>query len=167
MRHGLQRLFTEQAWDPETVELFFHGTTVATNTLIEKTGARTGLLGTEGFRDLLEIGRTERPPHDLYNLMLDRPPPLVKRALRLTVPERISAKGEVIAALDETATRKSIARLLEIGVEALAIAFLNAYVNPIHERRAREIAWEMAPTLYVAISSEVNPQIKEFERTST
>jgi N-methylhydantoinase A len=167
MREGLDRLFSEHRWAPESVELFFHGTTVATNTLLERTGARAGLIATAGFRDLLEIGRTERPPHDLYNLMLDRPKPLVRRALRLTVPERISAKGEIMLPLDEEATRVAVWALMEQGVEALAIAFLNAYVDPVHERRARDIVREIAPGLYVAISSDVNPQIKEFERTST
>jgi N-methylhydantoinase A len=167
MREGLTRLFTENDWAPSDVSLFFHGTTVATNTLLERTGARTGLITTKGFRDLLEIGRTERPPHDLYNLMMDRAPPLVQRRLRLTVSGRINAAGEELEPLDEDAVRLAARGLADARMEAVAIVFLNAYVDPKHERRAREIVQKEAPELYVAISSDVNPQIKEYERTST
>ena len=167
IKTGLERLFSEHGWRPNDVALFFHGTTVATNTVIEKKGAKTGLLTTAGFRDVLEVGRTERPPLDLYNLAMERPKPLVPRRLRLGVPERINHRGEVVEPLDTEAVREAIDRMLSMDIEALAISFLNAYANPVHERRAREIARSLRPDLYVAVSSEVNPQFKEFERTST
>ncbi len=167
IKTGLERLFSEHGWRPSDVALCFHGTTVATNTVIEKKGAKTGLLTTVGFRDVLEVGRTERPPLDLYNLAMERPKPLVPRRLRLGVPERINHRGEVVEPLDTEAVREAIDRMLAMDIEALAISFLNAYANPVHERRAREIARSLRPDLYVAVSSEVNPQFKEFERTST
>ena len=167
MREGLARLFDQEQWAPEFVELFFHGTTIATNTLLEQTGAAVGLITTQGFRDLLEIGRTERPPHDLYNLMMDRPRTLVRRRHRLTVRGRLSAAGDEIEPLDEAAVREAARQLSAAGIEAIAIVFINAYAGGAHERRARELVREVAPDVYVVISSEVNPQIKEFERTST
>ena len=167
IRNGLERLFAAGSCQPDEVELFLHGTTVATNTVIEKKGARTGLLTTLGFRDVLEVGRTERPPVDLYNLDMDRSRPLVPRRLRIGVPERINHRGEEEKPLDEEAVRAALERMLEMEIDALAICFLNSYANPLHERRACEIARAEHPDLYVAVSSEVNPQFKEFERTST
>ena len=114
-------LFSEHGWRPSDVALFFHGTTVATNTVIEKKGAKTGLLTTAGFRDVLEVGRTERPPLDLYNLAMERPKPLVPRRLRLGVPERINHRGEVVEPLDAEAVREAIDRMLAMDIEALAI----------------------------------------------
>ena len=167
IKEGLEQVFTEGGPRPSQVSLFFHGTTVATNTVIEKTGARTGLLTTAGFRDVLEVGRTERPGIDLYNLAMERPKPLVPRRLRIGVPERVTYQGAVPEPLDEEAVKEAVERMLRAGIEALAISFINAYANPVHEIRAREIARSIRPDLYVAISSEVNPQFKEFERTST
>ncbi len=167
IKRGLERLFAKRRWHPGDVEVFFHGTTVATNTLIEKKGARTGLLTTTGFRDVLEVGRTDRPPADLYNLFMTRPEPLVPRRLRIGVSERVRYTGEEAKPLDESATREAVERLLDMGIESLAISFINAHANPAHEIRAREIAREVRSELFVAISSDVNPQIKEFERTST
>ncbi len=167
IRSALGKLLAENEWNPEDIEFFFHGTTIATNTVIEKKGAKTGLLTTSGFRDVLEVGRTERRPIDLYNLGMERPRPLVSRRLRQGVNERINYKGEVVTPLDADAVRNTIKRMAEAGINALAISFINSYVNPVHELEAREIVRSVDPNLYVAISSEVNPQFKEFERTST
>jgi N-methylhydantoinase A len=167
IRVGLERLFAESGWRPGSVELFFHGTTVATNTVLEGKGARTGLITTAGFRDVLEVGRTERSLLDLYSLSFDRPRPLVPRRLRQGVAERVGARGEVVRPLDEDGVGRALDLLLAEGIEALAIGFINAYANPVHERRAREIVALRAPGLYVSLSSEVNPQFKEYERLST
>jgi len=167
IKNGVEKLFARERWSTADVDLFFHGTTVATNTVLERKGARTGLVCTAGFRDILEVGRTERPPLDLYNLQLDRLAPLVPRRLRLGVPERIAASGAVVEPLDEAATAATVRKLVDAGIESLSVALINSYANPDHERRVREIALAIRPDLYVCLSSEVNPQHKEYERTST
>ena len=167
IKSGLEQLFSKHSLRPDEVDLFFHGTTVATNTVIEKKGSRTGLLVTAGFRDVLEIGRTSRPPVDLYNLDMDRPAPLVPRRRRLGVTERMDYRGRIVKSLDELTVRQAVQHMLDQDIEALAISFINSYANPVHERKARDIALDMQADLYVAVSSEINPQYKEFERTST
>jgi N-methylhydantoinase A len=142
-----------------------HGTTLATNALIERKGARTALLTTEGFRDALEIGREGR--YDMYDLLIDPPAPLVPRHLRREVPERLLPDGAVLRPLDEEAARRVIGELVDAGVEALAICLLHAYLNPAHERRLAELVREAAPHLAVSCSSDVVPEIREYERTST
>jgi N-methylhydantoinase A len=165
VEHGAQALLGEAGVDHGAVRAVVHGTTLATNALIERKGARTGLLTTAGFRDTLEIRSEGR--YDMYDLFIDPPAPLVARHLRREVPERLLADGSVLRPLDEAAARRVIAELLDEGVEALAICLLHAYVNPGHERRLAEIAREIAPTLPVSCSSEVVPEIREYERTST
>jgi N-methylhydantoinase A len=167
MESGLVTLLQQEGWDPAHVDVFIHGSTIATNTIIERTGARTGLITTEGFRDVLEVARTERPPADLYNLFMDRPAPLVPRRRRIGVRERITARGKVEVPLDEAALRSAVERLLHYGVDAIAVCFLNSYANAAHERRAREVIAELSPDTYVALSSEINPQYREYERCST
>lgn len=142
-----------------------HGTTVATNALITHRGARVGLLITEGFRDLLEIGRQKRP--DLYDLFAEKPRILVPRELRLEVPERILHTGEVAIPLDEDAVRAGARRLREAGVEAVAICFLYAFVDPAHEIAARRIVEEEMPDAFICASHEIAPEFREFERLST
>jgi N-methylhydantoinase A len=142
-----------------------HGTTLVANALIERAGARTGLLTSEGYRDVLEIGSELR--YDTFDLFLTRPDPLVPRPLRLPVPERTGASGAEVRPLDEGAVREAAARLVEAGVEAVAIGFFNAYRNPTHERRAMELVRETCPGLSVCASSEVAPEIREYERIST
>jgi N-methylhydantoinase A len=142
-----------------------HGTTLATNALIERKGARTGLLTTAGFRDAVEIGREGR--YDMYDLFIDQPSPLVPRHLRLEVKERIMAGGGVLTPLDRGSARAAIARLKEAGVEAVAICLLHAYRNPVHERALKNICGELLPGVPVSCSSEVVPEIREYERTST
>ncbi|MDR5684442.1 MAG: hydantoinase/oxoprolinase family protein [Armatimonadota bacterium] len=142
-----------------------HGTTVIINAVTERRGARTGLITTRGFRDVLEIGRANRP--DLYNLRYRKPKPFVPRYLRLEVTERISHKGEVLVPLSEEDVRDAVRRLKAEGVEAIAICFLHSYANPAHERRAAQIAREEWPDVFVTSSHEITREWREYERTST
>jgi len=149
---------------PEIVE-FLHGTTVASNAILELKGARTGLITTKGFRDVLEI-RTLRMPR-LYDLAWTKPPPLVERHLRVEVDERINAKGEVERPLSEVDAARAIEKLLDEGVQAIAVCLIHSYHNPTHEQMVKRVAGQMAPDVTLCISSEVLPEIKEYERTST
>ena len=141
------------------------GTTLATNALIERKGARTALVTTEGFRDLIEIGWEHRFAQ--YDIFLEKPAPLVPRRLRLGVPERINAQGEVLLNLDEAAVIAIAKQFMAEGVESVAVGFLQSYVNPVHEQRVRELLKQHAPQLWVTLSSEVCPEIREYERIST
>ena len=147
------------------IAVFVHGTTLATNAIIERRGARTALIATEGFRDILEIGTESR--YDQYDLGIQKPSPLVPRRLRFTVPERVDTGGGVRLALDEDAVRALAPRLDAAGVESLAIAYLHAYASPAHEQRTAAILAEMLPGLPVTLASEVCPEIREYERTYT
>ncbi|WP_316214774.1 MULTISPECIES: hydantoinase/oxoprolinase family protein [unclassified Bradyrhizobium] len=147
------------------IDVFVHGTTLATNAIIERRGAKTALIATQGFRDVLDIGTESR--YDQYDLTIDKPKPLVPRSLRFTVPERIDAHGEIRLPLDETAVRALVPQLRGLNVESVAFAFLHAYANPEHERRAGAILQEELPGVAVTLSSEVCPEIREYERTST
>lgn len=142
-----------------------HGTTLVTNAIIERKGARTALLTTQGFRDALEIGRETR--YDLYDLMIDLPKPLVPRYLRFDVPQRTLADGSTLVPLDKAYVERLARELAAHGIEAVAITFLNSFANPEAERAARAAIQRAAPGLRVAISAEVAPEIREFERTST
>jgi N-methylhydantoinase A len=165
VEHGIQALLGDAGIAPSAIGAVVHGTTLATNALIERKGARTGLLTTRGFRDALEIRREGR--YDMYDLFIDPPAPLVPRHLRREVSERLLADGSVAQPLDEGRARAAIAGLLADGVEALAVCLLHAYVNPVHERRLVELVREVAPSLPVSCSSDVVPEIREYERTST
>lgn len=151
------------------VDYFMHGTTIATNIILEHRGARVGLITTEGFRDVIHIARHKRPHN--FSLQLDLPwqtYPLVKRHDRLTVRERIvGPDGAVMTPLDEDAVRNAARQLVRAGVEAIAICFLCSFINPTHERRAKAIVEEEAPGLFVSTSHEVVPQYREYERFST
>lgn len=149
------------------VEYLVHGTTIGTNALIERKGARTGLLTSEGMRDVLEIGRIERPAAGLYDIFVDTPLPLVPRSLRVDVTERVGADGEVVVALDEDSARQGVKYLKDQAVESIAVSFLFSFRNPAHEERVREICQEVFPEAAVSISSEIAPEFREFERTST
>jgi N-methylhydantoinase A len=142
-----------------------HGTTLVTNALIERKGAPTALLASEGFRDSLEIGREHR--YDLYDLQLEMPRPLVPRELRFEVPGRMLADGSILHELDEAYLERLVQELAAAGIEAVAVAFLNAYANPALERKAREVIARVAPEMRVSLSSDVVPEIREYERTST
>ena len=165
IRDGLARLLATHGAEGRDVEFLGHGTTVATNMVIERRGAATGLLTTKGFRDVLEIGRQTRP--HLYDYGQRKPEPLVPRRRRLELDERVAADGEVLRPLDEAAAREAILELRDQGIEALAIALLHSYRRGEHEARLAELAAELAPELYVSISAEVTPEFREFERTST
>ena len=147
------------------VDVFVHGTTLATNAIIERRGARTAVIATEGFRDVLDIGTESR--YDQYDLTIERPPPLVPRSLRFTVPERVDVHGKIRLALDEDAVVARIAALRDASIEAVAICFLHSYVNPAHEQRAGAILKDAMPELSITLSSEVCPEMREYERTST
>ncbi|SMH36759.1 hydantoinase/oxoprolinase family protein [Mesorhizobium australicum] len=147
------------------VSYFGHGTTVATNALIQHRGVRTGLITTDGFRDLIEIGRQKRP--DLYDIQADKPQPLATRDLRIGVVERIAHDGSVETPLDETAVRQAARDLKAAGAEAVAIAFLYSFVHADHEERARQILAEEFPEAFVSISHRVAPEFREYERIST
>ena len=142
-----------------------HSTTVASNTILQGAGARTGLLVTEGFRDLLEIRRHKR--YALFDAKYRKLRPLIERRLTIGIPERVDARGSVIAPLDEQAVRAALAFFAEEQVEAVAIAFLFSFLNDTHERRAAALAREMLPDAFVSLSSVVYPQYREYERTST
>ena len=146
-------------------ERIVHGTTVATNALLEHRGAKVGLLTTEGHRDVIEM--REGLKDDRYNLRLPPPEQLVPRKLRLGVRERMRADGRVETPLDRDSLNRAIAALERERVEAVAICYLHAWRDPTHERRTRERLLAALPGLYVSISAEVLPQIKEFERVST
>jgi len=159
--HGVEKAGTRF---PEA-SLFLHGSTVAINALHERTGARTALLITEGFRDIYEIGRINRP--DSYNLFFRKHVPLVERALRFEVRERMTAEGGVLVALDEASVHAACDRLDALGVEAVAILLLHCYVNPAHEARVKEIVQRRLPHAYVTASHELSQEYREFERCST
>ena len=159
--HGMERAGASFAG----AEAFLHGSTIAINTMLERTGAKAALLTTEGFRDVYEIGRINRP--DAYNLYFRKHVPLIERALRFEVRERITAEGEIYVALDESSVHAACDRLEAAGVEAVAIMFLHSYVNPAHETRTREIVRERLPRAFVTASHELSREYREFERCST
>jgi N-methylhydantoinase A len=144
-----------------------HGTTIGTNALIERRGAQTGLITTQGFRDVLEIARVERPDGGLYDIFVDLPTPLVPRHLRTEVGERIGAAGDVVRPLDERSVLEAAAALKEHGVESVAVCLIFSFRNPAHEQRVREICEEVFPAASVSLSSEIAPEFREYERTST
>ena len=162
---GLETMVGAGDVNPSDVRHLVHAATIATNTVITGTGARVGLITTEGFRDVLEIGRLRYPR--LYDMEWEKPPTLVPRHLRREVVERIDFQGRVITALDQASVEAATARLLAAKVDSIAICLLNSYVNPEHEHRIAEHIRARAPAIDLSISSEVLPEVKEFERTST
>ncbi len=151
--------------DAGAVQRVIHGTTLVTNTLIERKGARTGLITTAGFRDALEIGREGR--YDIYDLRLELPEPLVERRLRFGALERMNVRGEAIQRLDESSIREACSTFIEEEVESVAICFLHAYANPEHERQAARIVGKAMPGVSVSVSHQVSPEQREYDRTST
>ncbi len=147
------------------VTSFVHGATLATNAIIERKGATTALIATDGFRDVLEIADESR--FDQYDLDIEKPAPLVPRSRRFTALERMDVEGGVLTPLDEDGVRALVPAIRASGATAVAVAFLHSYANPAHERRVREILEEAAPELAVSLSCEVCPEIREYERTST
>lgn len=149
----------------QDIVYFAHGTTVATNALIQHRVAPTGLLTTVGFRDLLEIGRQTRP--DLYDLQVDRPEPLVRRDLRLEISERVGGDGSVITPLRLEDVSRALLTLKTAQVESVAICFLFSYLSPEHEQRVRDLVAQEFPDVYLSVSHEVMPEFREYERLST
>lgn len=161
---GAMSAFARSGIEASSVAALAHGMTVATNALLERRGAKTALVTTEGFRDVLEIARQNRP--SLYDLSMDRPPPLVGRDLRFTVRERMGPEGE-IEPLDEASLEEAVASVRESGAESVAVCFLFSFLHPEHERRVGEALREALPDLHVSLSSEVLPEFREYERFST
>ena len=163
---GIRLVLEQSGLSPEDIAVFIHGTTLATNALIERKGARTAFITTEGFRDIVEQGYEKRFDH--YDLMIDRPVPLVPRTLRLEVRERLSADGEVLLPLDEGAAKGLARTIIAEGVKSVAMGFLHAYAHDAHEKRLRELLAKLLPDdVTICISSEVAPEIREYERFST
>ncbi len=162
---GVRAILQTAGVEPHQIDLIIHGTTLATNAVIERKGARTALITTEGFRDVIAMGNESR--YDQYDLNIVLPQPLVPRHLRLPVPERLDNTGAVLRPLDEAAVRALIPVLKAEAVESIAVGFLHAFVNPDHERRVRAILAEELPDIPVSLSSEVSPEMREWERFST
>ena len=162
---GIDRILREDGIAPHEIGRVVHATTLFTNALIERKGAVTGLLTTEGFRDTLEIGRERK--YELYDIHIAKPRPLVPRHLRREVPERLNPDGSVHLALDETALLREAEALIRDGVTSIAITFLHSYANPAHERRAAALLASRFPTVPLSASVDVAPEIREYERTST
>ena len=159
------RRFARRSRGVSGLDLIAHGTTVNTNAILERRGARCGLIATRGFRDILEIGRQTRP--DFYRWYVDRPAPLVPRHLRLEVTERIDTNGKVLVPLDEGDVLEAVERFREADVQSVAVSLINAFANPVHERRIRAILEDALDGAYISVSSELCPEFREFERTST
>ncbi|MDQ3411011.1 MAG: hydantoinase/oxoprolinase family protein [Chloroflexota bacterium] len=162
---GWEELLAMAGASSDQVQYAVHSTTIVTNAIVARTGAKTGLLTTSGFRDVLEIGIEQI--YDIYDLFAPYPPPLIPRHLRLEVPERVTRDGEVLQPLDEAAVRTQVDVLRTAGVRAIAVSLIHAYRNPDHERRIAAIVTEMAPEIAVSLSSRVAPVMGEYERTST
>lgn len=162
---GIDRLLRESGIAPADIGRVVHATTLFSNALIERKGARTGLLTTKGFRDTLEIGRERK--YELYDINIVKPTPLVPRHLRLEVPERLAVDGRVRVPLDEGAVLAAAAKLIAEGVTSLAVVFLHSYANPSHERTVVELLTRRYPELTLSASIDVAPEIREYERTST
>ncbi len=162
---GVAKAMAEAGAQAAEVGLIIHGTTLATNALIERKGAKTALIVTEGLRDSVEMAYENR--FEQYDINIDRPDPLVPRYLRWPVTERLNAAGEVLRPLDEASVAALAPKLAEHGIESLAIGLIHSYANPAHERRVAEILGAAAPELSITLSSEVCPEIREYERQST
>ena len=162
---ALETVLDEGAVAPAEVAVFVHGTTLATNALIERKGARTAFLTTRGYRDILEMGFEKR--FEQYDIFMDKPDPLVPRPLRREVAERVSARGQVLLPLDEAEVRGIAAEWRAAGIEAVAVGLLHAWAHPAHEQAVREVLAAEMPAATVCLSSEVCPEIREYERFST
>ncbi len=162
---GWRELLAMVGASSDQVHYAVHSTTIVTNAIVARQGAKTGLLTTHGFRDVLEIGVEQI--YDIYDLFAPYPPPLIPRALRREVPERVTRDGEVLQPLDEAEVRTQVDELVGAGVRSIAVSLIHAYRNPVHERRVAEIVTEMHPEIVASLSSRVAPVMGEYERTST
>ena len=163
--NGVEIVLADSGVQASEIEIFVHGTTLATNALIERKGARLAFLTTDGFRDIMEMGFEKRFEH--YDVFMDKPVSLVPRTLRYTVAERISARGQTLLPLNEQQVRDVATRMKAQGIEAIAVGLMHAYAHPAHEQRVRDILAEELPDATICISSEVCPEIREYERFST
>jgi N-methylhydantoinase A len=163
--HGIKTAQKQHGVEPSRISRIVYGTTVATNAVLEHKGAKTGLLTTRGFRDVLEIRRQWRPK--LFDLYYSKPTPLVPRYLRLEVNERVGATGDVLEGPDPEGVVQHLDFMVQDGVEALAVAFLFSFANPDHENKIKALVEERYPELFVCISSEICPEFREYERTAT
>ncbi|MBW7959424.1 MAG: hydantoinase/oxoprolinase family protein [Candidatus Promineofilum sp.] len=164
--NGIARITMLAGIDPVEIDELVYGTTIVTNMLVQQESVALGLITTRGFRDVLEIGRAYRTGN-IYDIQMERRPPLVERALRLEVDERVNFRGEVLTSLDEAGCRAVVRSLRARGSNSIAVSLLHSYINPEHELRVRDIIAEEHPTAHVSLSSEVNPVFREYERTST
>jgi N-methylhydantoinase A len=164
---AIRAVVTQRSVAPDQIGDIVHGSTTGTNALIERTGARTGLLTTAGFRDVLEIGRVMRPMEGIYDMSVDRPPPLVPRRSCLEATERIGAQGEVIVPLDERSVERAAEIFARQEVESIAVCFLFSFLNPDHERRAAEILARRLQGVAISQSHQISPEYREYERAST
>jgi N-methylhydantoinase A len=162
---AIRAVLRDAGLQPGELAIVIHGTTLATNAIIERKGARTALVTTEGFRDTIEIRHENR--FEQYDLNIDLPPPLVPRRWRFGVPERMDARGRVVTPLDAAAVAALAAPLAEAGIESVAIGFLHSFVNPAHEQRARDLLAARLPLVTFTLSSDVSPEMREYERFST
>ncbi|MBW1960445.1 MAG: hydantoinase/oxoprolinase family protein [Deltaproteobacteria bacterium] len=162
---GCRKILEKARISFESLRTVIHGTTLVTNTLIERKGAPTGLITTKGFRDILETGNEIR--YDLYDLQIEKPKPLVPRRYRIGISERINSSGEVLKSLDLDEVRKAAEYFQKHGITSIAVCLLHAYRNPVHEQQIIRLLNEEFPFFHVSISSHVAPEIKEYERTST
>ena len=162
---GVRQILSTAGLQPSDIAILIHGTTLATNAIIERKGARTALLTTEGFRDVLAMGNESR--YDQYDLNIVLPEPLVPRHLRLPVAERLDNEGRVLKPLDVAGLRAWVPHLRRAQVESIAVGFLHSFVNPVHERQARDVLAAEMPDVPVSISSDVSPEMREWERFST
>ena len=162
---GISQALQRAGAQPNNIDVLIHGTTLATNAILERKGAATALVTTEGFRDVLEIGYESR--YNQYDVFIDKPAPLVPRMRRFVVPERVDVHGRVLMPLDEAAVEALAPELRKSGAESVTIGFIHGYANPAHERRAMEILAEAAPEMLFTLASEVCPEIREFERLTT
>jgi N-methylhydantoinase A len=162
---GMEEILKQTKIKPADLGLVIHGTTLATNAIIERKGAKTALVVTEGFRDSIEIAFEHR--FEQYDIFMRKPPPLVARDLRFGIPERMDGRGNVLIPLDEAAVRTLAPKLKAAGIEAIAIGYMHAYLDGRHERRTRDILTELLPGVSISLSSEVSPEIREYERWST
>ena len=162
---SIERTLAQKEISAQSVDRISHATTIATNSILTRQGAKTGLITTKGFRDVLEIGRLRMP--QLYNLKWEKPKPLVERQLRLEVDERAGSRGEILSPLSESSVTRAGKQLLQAGVESIAVCLINSFANARHEQKVREILGQIGPDWDISISADVLPEIREYERTST